>query len=140
MIAGSVLGAVGGRNWTEQLDTFGDNGVGTRLHVLPALKTPPLALVKVTVPVGLLAPEGAASATVAVQVSEAVAMIRLQITCVTVGWIVMHTPPALRTCPAGHGGRAVVARVSISVVTLLASSLLPPGRAWPPVRPAQYSQ
>ena len=82
MIAVGELGAVGGRNGTEQLYASPEEGVATRLQ-LSALKTPPAMLANLAVPVGLLAPEEALSWTFAVHVSEAVAMTSLQ-----VGWVV----------------------------------------------------
>jgi hypothetical protein len=61
----------GGKNCTAQLETFGLFGVGASAHELPAVNTPPVAE-KPTVPVGL-GEVLVVSATVAVQVSEAVA-------------------------------------------------------------------
>src|ERR1700720_830850 len=104
VIAGRVLGVLGGKNCTAQLETFGDSGVETSAQVLPALNTPPLALVNVTVPPGFVEPDTAASPTVAVHVSDAVAITRLQITWAVVGCRTTQVPLASRNWPVGQAG------------------------------------
>ncbi len=59
---------VGGVYWTEQLATPGEFGVGVKVQLAPAEKVPAAALVKLTVPVGVVLGGAPESPTVAVHV------------------------------------------------------------------------
>jgi hypothetical protein len=76
----------GGRNTTWQLELCRE---GTSRQVLPNWKTPPLALEKLTVPVGALAPPD----TTTVQVSENDANVSAHVTPVVVGAPEPPPPP-----------------------------------------------